>query len=329
MTPASPEAARRLEVTVPDEKSGARLDRALADLLPELSRARIQRLIAGGRVSVPDTPEPRPSLPVQAGWRIVVEVPFEETPAAEQPRPQAIELDILYEDDDLVIVNKPAGLVVHAGAGSHDTTLVNALLHRYGDTLSHSGGEERPGIVHRLDKGTSGVIAVARNDAAHAALASQFAARTVRKEYIAVVYGCPSQAHGEIDLALGRDRNDRTKISANTDRPRDARSRWELSEDLSGFALMKVFPETGRMHQVRAHLFALHHPCVGDDKYAGAQWKGAHDAAARNAARDFPRPALHAHRLELDHPRSGERMAFTAPLPADLQELIAALRRAR
>jgi 23S rRNA pseudouridine1911/1915/1917 synthase len=315
-----------VDLTIPDELDGQRLDRALAALLPDHSRARLQRLIGTGGVLVEGAVAGKPSLPVEAGQRVRIELPPE--PASEIPRPQAIELAVLYEDDDLAIIDKPTGLVVHAGAGRHDATLVNALLHRYGDSLSHCGGHDRPGIVHRLDKGTSGVMAVARNDRAHAALAGQFKARTVAKEYAALVYGCPRQPGGLIELPLGRDRADRTKISPHTDRPRDASTRWELAEDLHGFALLRVFPRTGRTHQVRAHLAAIHHPCVGDERYAGAQWKGIADPAARRAARDFPRPALHARRLQLDHPRGGERLAFEAPLPDDLRALLDALRRA-
>ena len=183
--------------------------------------------------------------------------------------------------------------------------------------------------MHRLDKGTSGIMALARHDKAHAALAHQFAARTVEKQYAAVVYGCPRESSGEIDLAIGRDRNNRTKISSNTDRPRDAFTRWEFVEDLGGFALLNVWPKTGRMHQVRAHLEAIHHACIGDLKYVGAQWKSVSDGQARRAIRDFTRPGLHSSRLHLDHPISGVRLEFIAPLPSDLEELLRTLRRAR
>jgi len=315
----------RRQIIVPEELAGQRLDRVLAALLPEFSRSRIQRLIGRGEVAVTGEPVLKSSSPVDAGQRIVITLPVEE--AVEKPRAQALDLRILYEDGDLAIIDKPAGLVVHAGAGRHDATLVNGLLHHYGDSLSRCGGDERPGIVHRLDKGTSGVIAVARNDDAHHALAAQFAARTVEKEYAAIVYGCPKAQTGEIDLAIGRDHGDRTKISSRTDRPRPALTRWEVAEDLTGFARLRAFPKTGRTHQVRAHLAAIHHPCIGDPKYVGAQWKGVPDGAVRRAVRTFARPALHAHRLRLDHPRSGERVEFVATLPADLEELLRTLRR--
>ena len=314
-------------VTVPDHLARQRIDRVLATLLPDLSRSKIQRLIANGHVVIDAVPAAKPSLSVESGQQITVFLP-RKTPA-DEPRPQALDLDVIYEDDDLAVINKPAGLVVHRGAGQHEETLVNGLLHRYGKTLSQCGGSDRPGIVHRLDKGTSGIMALARHDKAHAALAHQFAARTVEKQYAAVVYGCPRASSGEIDLAIGRDRNNRTKISSNTDRPRDAFTRWEFVEDLGGFALLNVWPKTGRMHQVRAHLEAIHHACIGDLKYVGAQWKSVPDGQARRAIRDFTRPGLHSSRLHLDHPISGVRLEFIAPLPSDLEELLRTLRRAR
>lgn len=316
--------ARIVTLEVPTSAAGSRLDRALADLLPDSSRSRIKRLIEAGNVAVDDARTTKASIAVAAGQAISVTFPADAP--ADRPRPQDLPLAVIHEDEDMVVVEKPAGLVVHAGAGEHHETLVNALLYRYGDGLSQRGGALRPGIVHRLDIGTSGVMVVARNDRAHEALAGQFAARTVKKEYAAVVFGCPREAGGEIDLPLGRDRSDRTKMSSHTDRPRAARSTWEVAEELPGFAHLRVFPETGRTHQVRAHLAAIHHPCVGDDKYAGARWKGVADPAARNLVRRFPRPALHARRLTLEHPRSGERMSFDVPLPGDLTELLAALR---
>jgi 23S rRNA pseudouridine1911/1915/1917 synthase len=218
--------------------------------------------------------------------------------------------------------------VVHAGAGSHDATLVDALLHRYGDGLSRLGGDDRPGIVHRLDKGTSGVLVIARTDAAHRALTRQFKARTIEKEYLAIVYGCPAAAEGAIDLPLGRDRKDRTKISGRTDRPRAAQTRWVRDEDLGGFALLRVMPRTGRTHQIRAHLAAIQHPCLGDAKYAGARWRGIADPRLRESIKGLDRPALHARALRFQHPTGGERVEVVAPLPEDLESLLVALRRA-
>ncbi len=284
-------------------------------------------MIAAGSVAVDGHTGVKASFPVEPGQELIVQLPAEESAPAPQPR--AVDFEIIYEDDQLVIINKPAGLVVHAGAGDHDVTLVNGLLYLYRESLSSIAGDERPGIVHRLDKGTTGVMAVARTDTAHEALSRQFAARTVEKEYAAVVYGCPHETSGQVDLAIGRDRSDRTKISANTNRPRDAHTDWELAEDLGGFALLTVRPQTGRMHQVRTHLAAIHHPCVGDPKYAGAQWRGIAEGARRKLIREFERPALHAHRLRLDHPLSGEQREFEAPLPNDLVGLLESLRRGR
>ncbi len=313
-------------MTIPDELAGQRLDRALARLLPDLGRSAIRRMIDAGQVAVDGVVLSKPSAVAVAGATAVLQ-PLP-TPPKDTARPQDIDLEVIHEDDDLVVVNKPAGLVVHAGAGYHGRTLVNALLYRYGSTLSRAGGDERPGIVHRLDKGTSGLIAVARNDATHDALVRQFADRTVEKEYAAIVYGSPAEAGGTVDVPIGRDRTDRTKISPRTDRPREAITRWELAEDLDGFALLRAWPKTGRTHQIRVHLAVLNHPCVGDERYAGSRWKNERDAGRKQAAQSFDHPALHARRLRLEHPRSGARLEFAAPLPADLEALLSALRRA-
>ncbi|MFQ5743247.1 MAG: RluA family pseudouridine synthase [Acidobacteriota bacterium] len=313
-----------LSLVIPEEASGERLDRVLAELLPDLSRSQIQRLIAAREVMVDGKPAGKASQVAETGQRITLPNPPVRAPTA--PRPQAIPIDILYEDDQIVAVDKPSGLLVHAGAGHSQGTLVNALLHHYADGLSSLGGVERPGIVHRLDKGTSGVIVAARSDEAHRALSRQFADRTVEKEYDAFVYGTPSQTEGTIDLALGRDRRDRTRMSPDTDRPRQALSRWKLQEELRGFSLLLVCPHSGRTHQVRAHLTAIGHPCIGDARYSGPQWKGVPAGWLRDAMRKFPRPALHARRLAIDHPTTGERMEFSAPMPDDLRGLLALLR---
>lgn len=310
-----------------EETDAERLDRALASLLPEISRTRIQRLIKNGGVQVDGVVAAKVSQPVEGGQTISLQMPEDEPPPL--PRPEPIPLEILYEDERLVVIDKAAGLVVHPGAGHLDGTLVSALMHRYGESLSDLGGPERPGLVHRLDKGTSGVLVVARDNDAHEVLSRQFAERTVEKEYDAFVYGTPRDRAGIIERAIGRDRSDRTKISTDTDRPRDAVSRWQRHEDFPGFSWLRVRTHTGRMHQVRAHLTAIHHPCVGDTKYAGLQWKGVPDRQIRDAVRKFPRAGLHARRLCIDHPGSGERLELTAPLPADLEELLSMLREFR
>jgi len=314
-------------IEIPEEAAGERLDRAIASLLPEVSRTKIQRLISDGGVLVDGVVAAKVSQPVEAGQTVTLQVP-EDTPPP-LPRPESIPVEILYEDDRIVVIDKAAGMVVHPGAGHVDGTLVSALLHLYGETLSDLGGPERPGLVHRLDKGTSGVLVVARDNDAHSLMSRQFAERTVEKEYDAFVYGIPRYKAGEINRAIGRDRTDRTKISTDTDRPREAVSRWQRHEDFSGFSWLRVRTHTGRMHQVRAHLTAIHHPCIGDTKYAGMQWKGVPNRQVREAVRKFPRAGLHARRLCIDHPGTGERLDLTAPMPADVQGLLDLLREAR
>lgn len=311
-------------LTVPAEQDGARLDVFLADRLPELSRSQAQRLIGEGAVRIDGEEAGKPSRALQAGETVEVEIRPRSADTTLEPEP--IPLRVLYEDDDLAVIDKPADLVVHPAPGNRTGTLVHALLHRFGDRLSSLSDAGRPGIVHRLDKGTTGVIAVALNDAAHQHLARQFAERTVSKTYLAVVYGCPDQDRGLIDVPLGRDRQDRKKISTRTGAPRAAQTEWEVLERFEGLCLLRLRPRTGRTHQIRAHMAWLHHPLVGDDLYTGRQWKGLRDPAIRRAAAGFERPALHAAALEFDHPSSGERVRFEAPLPADMEALLALLR---
>lgn len=315
-----------VELLVDDADEGERLDRFLAAELDSLSRSRIQKLIDAGGVRVDGVTADKSARPVDAGQRVVVRLP-EEGPV--RPGPEDLPLTVVHEDDAIVVIDKQPGIVVHPGAGHDSGTLVNALLHRYGDGLSGVGGPRRPGIVHRLDKGTSGVMVVARTDRAHRSLSRQFRDRAVDKEYDAFVYGRPDGDGGVIDVALGRDRSNRTRISPRTDRPRRAVTRWELHEDLGGFAWLKARPETGRTHQVRAHLRHLHHPCIGDERYAGARWKGAPTRWLRDGLRRLGRPALHARRLSFEHPETGERISFEVPFPGDLEELLALLRRWR
>jgi len=322
----APDDRDRVEILVGADAAGDRLDRFLAAEIESLSRSRIQKLIEAGDVRVEGVPADKSAQPVEPGQQVVVRLPAE---APSRPGPEELPLAVIHEDDAVVVVDKQPGIVVHPGAGRHSGTLVNALLYRYGESLSSAGGPHRPGIVHRLDKGTSGVMVVARTDRAHRALSRQFRERTVDKEYDAFVYGRPDRDAGVVDVALGRDRADRTRMSPRTDRPRRAVSRWELHEDLRGFAWLKVRPETGRTHQVRAHLRHLHHPCIGDERYAGARWKGVPSRWLRAALRDLGRPALHARRLAFDHPETGDRVDFAAPLPAELEELLALLRRWR
>jgi 23S rRNA pseudouridine1911/1915/1917 synthase len=308
----------RLQVEVGEEHDGLRLDQFLAAILPHQSRSQIQRLIREGFVHTPSR-HTRPSTHVHTGESIAVEIP---APTPATPRPQELPLPILYDDPDLVVVNKPAGMVVHPAAGHPEGTLVNALLHHVKD-LSGIGGELRPGIVHRLDRGTSGVMVIAKNDRAHEELARQFHDREVEKEYLALVWGVV-QAGRRIDAAIGRDPHDRQKMSTRARRARTAVTRVTAAEHLRGVSLLHVAIATGRTHQIRVHLGAIGHPIVGDPTYGGMRRQL--PAHLRALAR-LDRPFLHAARLAFTHPSDGSRLEFIAPPPTDLQQLIAELRR--
>jgi 23S rRNA pseudouridine1911/1915/1917 synthase len=301
----------RLEVAA--DQAGERLDRYLSAVVPGQSRSQIQRLIEQGHVSVAGR-QARANLAVRTGDQITIEVP-EPSPAA--PVAENIPLTIAYEDPDLVVVDKPAGMVVHPAAGHDSGTLVNALLHRITD-LSGIGGELRPGIVHRLDKGTSGLMVVAKNDRAHEALSRQFAEREVEKEYAALVWGVV-QAGRRIDLPIGRDPNDRQKMSARSRRARHAVTRITRVKHLRGVTLCQVAIHTGRTHQIRVHLSAIGHPIVGDATYGGRR---ARVAADLRPVLTLERPFLHAYRLVFKHPADGRKMEFESPLPSDLQHVL-------
>jgi 23S rRNA pseudouridine1911/1915/1917 synthase len=302
---------------VDDERAGERLDRYLADAVPGLSRSQAQRLIDDGHVCV-EGRQAKANLALKAGDVIHVTLP---EPAPTTAVAEDIPLPVLYEDSDIVVVDKPAGMVVHPAAGHTSGTLVNALLHHV-DDLSGIGGELRPGIVHRLDKGTSGVMVVAKHDAAHEALAAQFHDRHVEKEYVALVWGVV-QAGRRIDLPIGRDPNDRQKMSARARRARSAVTRITKADHLRGVTLCHVAIHTGRTHQIRVHLSAIGHPVVGDATYGGVKARVAQDL--RPVLR-LDRPFLHAARLAFTHPTDGRPLAFDAPLPADLQSVLDELR---
>jgi 23S rRNA pseudouridine1911/1915/1917 synthase len=248
-------------------------------------------------------------------------------PAPAEPQPEDIPLRIVHEDAALLVLDKPAGLVVHPGAGTSSGTLVNALLARVRD-LSGVGGVLRPGIVHRLDRGTSGLLLVAKSDEAHRALARQFANRTVEKEYLAVVLGVPARSSGEIDAPIGRDPVHRRRMSVRAPRGRAARTSWSVEERFDGAALLRVRIHTGRTHQIRVHLASIGHPVAGDPLYGGTRTPPSRGAAALEALSSLARPALHAARLAFTHPSSGARLVFEAPLPADLAGLLDSLRSA-
>jgi len=304
--------AEARQVEVPPEHEGERLDTFLAIVLPGHSRSQLQKLIKDGFVS--GVKGLRASTPVKAGQRFVVELPAPEPATAIA---EDLPLTILYEDADVVVIDKPAGMVVHPGAGHSSGTLVNALLHHV-DDLSGIGGELRPGIVHRLDRGTSGVMIAAKNDAAHQELSRQFHDREVEKEYIALVWGLV-QAGKRIDAPIGRDPNDRQKMSTRARRARNAVTRVTWALNLRGVSLIHVAIATGRTHQIRVHLSAIGHPIVGDPTYGGVHRHVADDV---RAVQRLERPFLHAASLKFTHPTDKRVMEFESPLPADLQSVI-------
>ncbi len=304
--------AEQREVEVPSEYDGERLDTFLAAALPGHSRSQLQRLIKDGHVT--GLKGLRASTPVKIGQRFVVDLP---APAPATAVAEDLPLAILYEDADVVVIDKPAGMVVHPGAGHSSGTLVNALLYHV-DDLSGVGGELRPGIVHRLDRGTSGVMIAAKNDAAHQELSRQFHDREVEKEYIALVWGLV-QAGKRIDAPIGRDPNDRQKMSTRARRARNAVTRVTWALNLRGVSLIHVAIATGRTHQIRVHLSAIGHPIVGDPTYGGVHRHVADDV---RAVQRLERPFLHAASLKFTHPTDKRVMEFESPLPSDLQSVI-------
>ena len=308
-------------LTVPEDSEGLRLDRFLVSFLPERSRSQIQRLIKEGHVLVSGQAA-KANQPVKTGQEVAVDVP---EPIDPVPKPEALPLPILYQDHDLIVIDKPAGMVVHPAAGHESGTLVNALLHHV-DDLSGIGGEKRPGIVHRLDRGTSGLMVVAKHDSAHEELARQFAEREVEKEYIALTWG-EVMAGRRIDAPIGRDPSNRKKMSSESlrvRRSREAVTRIVRAEHFGRLlTLANVAIHTGRTHQIRVHLSAIGHPVVGDALYGGVHRRVPGDLRAVN---HLERPFLHAARLVFKHPEDDRRMEFTSVLPADLQRVLDELR---
>jgi 23S rRNA pseudouridine1911/1915/1917 synthase len=302
-----------LDLTVGNEHAGLRLDQFLAVALPRLSRTRLQRLIRDGHVRLAGR-QPKPSLEVRAGDVVAVDEPAAVRPAL---IPEPVPLDIVYEDTDLLVVNKPPGMVVHPAAGHTAGTLVHALVHHVRD-LSGLGGEGRPGIVHRLDRGTSGLMVVAKHDAAHLSLARQFRDREVDKRYVALVWGVVHSGR-RMDAAIGRDPSRRQRMSTRGRRAREAVTRVTAARHLRGVSLLDVAIATGRTHQIRVHLSAIGHPVVGDALYGGVRRRL---PAHLRALGRLERPFLHAARLAFAHPRDGRRFEFNSPLPADLQAVL-------
>jgi 23S rRNA pseudouridine1911/1915/1917 synthase len=301
------------EYPVGTQDAGERLDIFLTRQMPDWSRSQIQRLIRSGFVRVRERLARKGGEAIQGGDIISVRAEREELAAT----PEALPLSVVFEDADLLVVNKPAGMVVHVGAGVTSGTLVNALLHHVG-TLSSGGDASRPGIVHRLDKMTSGLVVVAKNDGAHRRLAEQFKSRTVRKTYTLLVHGKVSSDQGHISKPVGRDPIRRTRMKVGGLRAREARTGYQVVRRFPNFTLLAAHPETGRTHQIRVHFAAVGHPIVGDTTY-GAPGK------LRVGGREAPtlwRTFLHAGSLEFEHPRLRHAMSFSAPLPPELKDFL-------
>jgi 23S rRNA pseudouridine1911/1915/1917 synthase len=308
------------DFTVPEELTGTRLDRVLSILNDNWSRSRVRRLIDGGGVRVNDKTA-KPATLVEAGDHLTVDEP---EPEVLDVIAEAIPLTIIHEDDDLVVIDKPANLVIHPAAGNPTGTLVNALLHHCKD-LSGIGGVARPGIVHRLDKDTTGLMVVAKNDRAHQALSLAFRWRKIDKTYLAVCFGDFAEDDGVVDAPIDRHPRHRQQMAV-VDNGRPSRTIYEVVERWTGASLVHCRLVTGRTHQIRIHMAHIGHAVVGDPLYAGRQWRTIPDPRVAAACRNFPRQALHAMQLGFVHPVSGEAMSFEAEPPADIRGLIEVFR---
>jgi len=330
----SSNSGQRLEVTVAGDEGSSRLDRVLAVRLPQLSRSRLKALILAGQVTLKTAPIRDPAYHVAAGDTITIDVP---QAVAAEPSGEDIALDIVYEDDDIVVIDKPRGLVVHPAAGHETGTLVNALIAHCGTSLSGIGGVKRPGIVHRLDKDTTGLMVAAKNDRAHKSLTEQFAdhGRTgaMRRGYVAFVWGVPNRQRGTVDAPIDRHPHAREKMAVR-EGGREAITHWEIQETFNGrdgkpvAALLACQLETGRTHQIRVHLAHIGHPLLGDSVYGPHfKTKASHLGPRGQAALDaLDRQALHAYLLALEHPQNGAILEWNADLPDDLRLLRDSLR---
>ncbi|KZD09424.1 RluA family pseudouridine synthase [Oceanibaculum pacificum] len=311
-----------IEVAVETEAEiGHRLDRFLAGRLGRMSRSRIKALIEQGMVGDADGPVDDPAAKVRAGQIFRVTLP---PPEEAQPDAQNIPLTVVYEDADLIVLDKPAGMVVHPAPGNPDSTLVNALLAHCGDSLSGIGGVRRPGIVHRIDKDTSGLLVVAKNDRAHAGLTAQFADHSIDRAYLAVVWGVPLPPAGAIEGNIGRSNRDRKKMAVVASGGKTALTRYRVLERCGDTAsLIECRLQTGRTHQIRVHLTAKGHPLVGDSVYGRSRGasRQSNDIVKRTLGA-FPRQALHARELGFEHPNTGKRLIFYSDLPGDMAELL-------
>jgi len=318
-TPRDP-SPRQFQMTGDGRDKGVRLDKFLADHGPELSRSHAKRLIEAGHLVSDGWTITDPNMRVKPGQRFVLTVPAV-VPA--KPEGQAIPLDIPYEDNDLLVIDKPAGLVVHPAPGNPDGTLVNALIRHCGKSLSGIGGVARPGIVHRLDKDTSGLLIVAKNDTAHRGLAEQLQSRQLKRIYLALVWGVPVPIHGRIEAAIGRNPKNRKKMAVLTRGGRPAATNYRLRARFGDVAsLIECRLETGRTHQIRVHLAHLGHPLLGDPVYGRRRPPARLPPAVATAIEAFSRQALHAHRIGFIHPKSGKALSFESNLPNDFNRLI-------
>jgi len=314
------EQPQRLSASVPADKAGMRLDKFLADELTSLSRSRLQALIQEGQVRCDGTPVSGAKTKVAAGQVYEVTVPVA-SPA--RPEPQEIPLDVVYEDEDVIVINKPQGLVVHPAAGNPDRTLVNAMLAHCGDSLTGVGGVARPGIVHRLDKDTSGLMVVAKNDAAHNSLTAQFAAHTVQRAYRAMVWGVPVPLRGTIEGNIGRSPRNRKKMAVLERGGKHAVTHYHVEKLFGDFAaLVKCRLETGRTHQIRVHMASIGHPIIGDPLYGGRRRGKINSPEIRHAITNQKNQVLHAYILGFLHPRTKVKCLWSVDNPPYFNELI-------
>ncbi len=308
----------KLDFLVPENHELERLDSFISRTVDALTRATVQRLIETGNITVNGLPQ-KASLKLKGGERLMVNIP---PPVAAEPEAETIPLEILFEDCDLVVVNKAAGMVVHPGAGNSGGTLVNALLAHCTD-LSGIGGELRPGIVHRIDKDTSGTIVAAKNDAAHLSLSEQFRVHSIKRIYFALVYGSPKEDNGRVESVIGRHPVDRKRMSGKARHGKHAVTHWRVIGRYRGISLLRLRLETGRTHQIRVHLSESGHPLVGDELYGGgSRLPSIQDPLLRKLIKELGRQALHAKTLGFVHPSTGLYQEFDTELPQDMARIV-------